>query len=153
MVLEYSKCTSLVRWVWVNLNSPFRPTHAVGGEQFVMQYGCECFAEAQLAEISVPDSDLGFLCKNWSLSSCSEVLLHNTYLDSSIHHTQWLGMEDQTSQPLSGSHNRVTAWKSYQAYVYGCLGLYMIRTCQHQFAVLIQTVWHQKSREIVNSLG
>lgn len=43
---------------------------------------CWGVAAAQLAEISVTESDFSFLCKIQSLSSCSEVLLHNTYRDT-----------------------------------------------------------------------
>lgn len=49
----------------------------IGGNLFAVLHDCKCLSEAKLAEISTPDSDLDFLCKNWSPSSCSDILLRN----------------------------------------------------------------------------
>lgn len=59
----------------------------------------------------MPDSDSGFLCKNWSLSSCSEVLLHNIYLDCSTHHTLRLGLEGRSTSLLCLGHKSKFKWE------------------------------------------
>lgn len=81
---------------------------------------CLWVAAAQLAGILVPDSDLGFLCKNWSLSSCSEVLLHNTYLDCSSPHP---GTEEGRPEPVAVRLGLAsTTFTPWAGLLYVCVG-------------------------------
>lgn len=120
---------------------------------------CLWVAEAQLAEIWVPDSDLGFLCKNWSPGSCSEVLLHNTYLDYSTPHP---GTGKEKAKPVTVC---LALASKFQLWTRSCLtgnaladgtGWLSMCMCRRQFAVLIWKFRYQnilKKRQNSKFLG
>lgn len=93
---------------------------------------CKCLSREQLADFG-PDSDLDFLCKNCSPSSCGEVFLRNT----ATYTTPW----DPKPAAVPLGRGLASKFPSEHSFVEAeCVytrACEMVCMCKHQLVVLI----------------